>query len=403
MTAEAMQADARATPSLGRVMLVTASVGSGHTRAAEAIAASVRALADAGRLTYDRIEVVDILAHATPWFRSAYRGAYLGLLERAPTLLGWLYRRTDHAYRGVRTRWATAHPNLRRMRRLLDGFAPATVVCTHFLASEYLAGLRRRGRLRARLATVVTDSHVHGMWLSDPCDRYFVANEESRRVLELAGVARGIVRVTGIPIDPVFAALPDRAAARRRHALPDDVPVVLFTTGGACVGPVGELFGALLRLTTPCVLIAVCGRSDEARRALERRLADRRAGSPVEARVLGFTSVMHELMAASDVLVGKPGGLTSSEARACGLPMAIVHAVPGQEEHNAAALLEAGCAIRCTTAPSAAWRIDQLLRRPDELARMARNARRGAMPRAGAEIAQALAETWSAAPTASPA
>jgi processive 1,2-diacylglycerol beta-glucosyltransferase len=209
-----------APPSLGRVLLLSASVGGGHTRAAEAIAASIRSRALLGQLRYDRIEVVDTLAYASPWFRTAYRGAYLGLLRRAPALVGWLYERSDHAYRGVRSRTATAHAVLGRLRRFVDEMAPDTIISTHFLPSEYLAGLRDRRRLDARLMTVVTDVHAHGMWLADPCDRYFVAGEEARRTLESHGVARDRITVSGIPIDPAFAAPLCRDEARRRHELP---------------------------------------------------------------------------------------------------------------------------------------------------------------------------------------
>lgn len=379
-------------PSLGRVLLLSASVGGGHTRAAEAIAASIRSRALRGSLRYERIEVVDTLAYASPWFRAAYRGAYLGLLRQAPTLVGWLYERSDRAYHGVRSRWATAHAALGRLRRLIEEMRPDTIISTHFLPSEYLAGLRDRRRLECRLMTVVTDVHVHGMWLAEPCDGYFVAGEEARRTLESYGVAPSRISVTGIPIDPAFAAPLARDEARRRHGLPTDSPVVLFTTGGACVGPVQSLYESLLRMEAPCELVAVTGKSTSAKEALE-RIAARHAdvGRPVRTRVLGHTTAMHELMAAADLLVGKPGGLTSSEARASGLPMAIVHAVPGQEEHNAAAMLEAGCAIRCSSRPLVAWKIERLLADPAQLARMAKAARASATPLAGLAVADALA------------
>jgi processive 1,2-diacylglycerol beta-glucosyltransferase len=378
-------------PSLGRVLLLTASVGGGHTRAAEATAESIRHAAMRGRLRFDRIEVIDTLAYARSWFRTAYRGTYLGLLDRAPTLVGWLYERSDRAFRGVRSRWATAHAGLRPLRRKLDEFRPDTIVSTHFLPAEYLAGLRRRGRLDARLVTIVTDVHAHGMWLADPCDQYCVATDESRLTLEAHGIERDRIAVTGIPIDPAFATPIDREAARRIHGLPSDRPVVLFSTGGACVGPIEKLYRQLLDLRTPCELLAITGKSAVARDALARIAATHAADAPVRTRVVGYTTAMHELMAAADLLVGKPGGLTSAETRAMGLPMAIVHAVPGQEEHNAAALLEAGCAIRCASPHAAAWKIDRLLAAPETLRRMGELARSGAQPSSGARVAETLA------------
>lgn len=380
-------------PSLGRVLLLTASVGGGHTRAAEAVAVAIRERARRGLLRYDRVDVVDTLAVASAWFREAYRGVYLGLLSRAPSLVGWLYERSDRPFRGVRSRWAAAHAGLGGLRKLLDDHAPHTIVSTHFLPSEYLAGLRRRGDLRARLTTVVTDVHVHGMWLANPCERYFVAGVEGAATLESHGVSRQRISVTGIPIDPAFAAPPDRRTARKRHGLDDSRPVVLFSTGGACVGPVERLYRSLLSLRVPCDLLVVTGKSVEARERLALIAGSHPAGSPVRTRVLGHTTVMHELMAAADLLVGKPGGLTSAECRAIGLPMAIVHAIPGQEEHNARALLREGCAIRCDSAASIVSGVERLVSNPAELAHMSDRSRQGGRPHAAHCVAEAIGES----------
>jgi processive 1,2-diacylglycerol beta-glucosyltransferase len=164
--------------------------------------------------------------------------------------------------------------------------------------------------------------------------------------------------------------------------------VILFAWGGAGTGPVRDLFRDLLRMQTPAHIVAIAGRNESARTALEAIAAEHRG--PLTFSVLGFTDRMHELMAAADLLVGKPGGLSSSEARAMGLPLVIVAPVPGQEERNAAHLLEWGCAIRCNTPGTLAWRIDRLLADPTALRDMGERARRSATPMAGAQVARAL-------------
>jgi processive 1,2-diacylglycerol beta-glucosyltransferase len=380
------------TASLGRVLLLTASVGGGHTRAAEAVAAAIRERARQGLLRYERVEVVDTLAVASSWFRGAYRGAYLGLLSKAPSLVGWLYDRSDRPFRGVRSRWAAAHAGLGGLRALLRDLRPDTIVSTHFLPSEYLAGLRLRGDLRSRLTTVVTDVHVHGMWLADPCDRYFVASSDGAATLETHGVPGDRISVTGIPIDPIFSLPLDRRTARERHGIEGTRPVILFTTGGACVGPVERIYRSLLSLRTPCEVLVVTGKSAEARERLALIAARHPAGSAVRTRVIGHTTVMHELRAAADLLVGKPGGLTSAECRAVGLPMAIVHTIPGQEEHNARALLKAGCAIRCDSVASVVSEVELLLSNPAALVRMAQQAKAGSHPHAADRIAEAIGD-----------
>ena len=106
--------------------------------------------------------------------------------------------------------------------------------------------------------------------------------------------------------------------------------------------------------------------------------------------MVGYTTEMDEYMAASDLLVGKPGGLTSSEALARGLALVIVRPIPGQEERNADHLLEAGAAIRCNNLPVLAWKIDRLLDDPARLTAMRANATSLARPHAAKDIATTL-------------
>jgi processive 1,2-diacylglycerol beta-glucosyltransferase len=122
-------------------------------------------------------------------------------------------------------------------------------------------------------------------------------------------------------------------------------------------------------------------------------------GGNVTIKVIGFTSEMHELMAAADLLVGKPGGLTTSEALARGLALVVVNPIPGQEERNADHLLEQGAAIRCNNLPVIAWKIDRLLDDPARLSTMQERARRLGRPGAASEIADALLPAASRAAT----
>jgi processive 1,2-diacylglycerol beta-glucosyltransferase len=134
----------------------------------------------------------------------------------------------------------------------------------------------------------------------------------------------------------------------------------------------------------------ICGRSEELKGRLDALAAERSPNVTPELHVVGYTTEMDEYMAAADLLVGKPGGLTSSEALARGLALVIVHPIPGQEERNADHLLEAGAAIRCNNLPALAWKIDRLLDDPARLAAMRANARRLARPQAARDIAEAL-------------
>jgi processive 1,2-diacylglycerol beta-glucosyltransferase len=164
---------------LNRVLVLSASAGAGHVRAAQAIE---RALIATGRVC--EASHVDILQYTTKLFRRVYAQAYLDLVNRAPDILGWLYDYFDEPWKHARLRLALEKLNATRFIRLLEDFAPDWTISTHFLPAELIAWLRSKQRLTTRQAIVVTDFDVQGMWLTRYVDRYFVALEETRVHLE---------------------------------------------------------------------------------------------------------------------------------------------------------------------------------------------------------------------------
>jgi processive 1,2-diacylglycerol beta-glucosyltransferase len=378
-------------PGLNRVLVLSASAGAGHVRAAQALE---RALVATGRVR--EVRHVDVLQYTSKLFRHVYAQAYLDLVNRAPEVLGWLYDYFDEPWKHERLRLALDKLNTTRFVRLLEREQPDWAVSTHFLPAQIIGWLRSKGRLATRQAIVVTDFDVQGMWLTRHVDRYFVALDETRAHLERLGVPPAAVTVSGIPIDPVFAEPKDGRAMRAKHGLALDRTTILVSAGGFGVGPVEALIHALLELRHPAQLLVICGRSEELKGRLDELAAARPPALTPTLHVVGYTTEMDEYMAAADLLVGKPGGLTSSEALARGLALVIVHPIPGQEERNADHLLEAGAAIRCNNLPALAWKIDRLLDDPARLAAMRANARRLARPHAAREIAAVLVDPGSA-------
>jgi processive 1,2-diacylglycerol beta-glucosyltransferase len=369
---------------LRRVSVLSAGVGAGHIRAGLAVQSELQR-----RLPGGTVVKQDVLEHAGPGFRAMYRDAYVALASRTPRLIGWLYDRADEPwqnrwYAGLIERLA-----LRRWMRELLRDPPEVAVCTHFLPAAMLCHLRRHHGLPTRIATVVTDLDVHGLWLDGRADLWCVAGEEAREIMVAAGVPADTVRVTGIPIHAEFANLPGRDAARARLGVDGTRPLVLFSTGGCCLGPVERTFGQLLALRDMATVVAICGHNEQARANLADMIPP---GSEDRVRVVGFTNEMHRWMAAADLLVGKPGGITSSEARAAGLPMAAIHPIPGQEERNLAHLLEWGAAIACHTPATLAWRVRGLLQSPARLAVMRQAARASARPHSTNDVANAVLE-----------
>jgi processive 1,2-diacylglycerol beta-glucosyltransferase len=366
-----------------RVLLLSASSGAGHVRAAQALEASFRAHGDCTVVHADAMNYVSKL------FQNIYEKAYITMVQRAPSVMGMIYDQTDQPWQHESRRLALDRLNTAPMIDLLDEVQPDLCVATHFLPAEIIAWLIARKKLRARNAIVITDFDVHAMWLCRTVDRYFVALPEAAEYLARLGVPRDKVRVTGIPVDPVFAEPVERAAARNYFALDPDATTLLVATGGYGVGPVEQLVGTLLGLQRPWQIVAIAGKGDKVRRKLEKisETAGSLPSGKSRLRVVGFTTEMDRYMAAADLLVGKAGGLTSSEAMSRGLPMAIIEPIPGQEERNADHLLEAGAAIRCNNLPAAAWKIAALLDDAPRMERMRAAARLMGRPHAAADIA----------------
>ncbi|HEY2547397.1 MAG TPA: glycosyltransferase [Candidatus Acidoferrum sp.] len=367
-----------------RALLLSASSGAGHVRAAQALEKAFAARGDCV------VEHIDAIQYVSKLFQRVYDKAYISMVRRAPELMGVLYERTDQPWQHPGRRLALDRLNTAPMIRLLERVQPDLCVATHFLPAEIIAWLIAKRKLQAHHAIAVTDYDVHAMWLCRTVDRYYVAIDESAEYLARVGVPPEKVRVTGIPVDPLFAKPLDRAETRRALGLDPSAPVILVSAGGYGIGPVEQLVGSLVALQRPWQVVAITGKAENIRKRLEELSpnAGKLAAGAARLIPIGFTTDMDKYMAAADLLVGKAGGLTTSEALARALPMALVEPIPGQEERNADHLLEAGAAIRCNNLPVAAWKIAKLLDDPARLAKMRDAARGMGKPNAAAAIAE---------------
>ena len=367
-----------------RVLILSASSGAGHVRAAQALEKAFRAQGNC------EVEHIDALEHVSKLFQRIYDKAYIRMVRGAPDLMGLLYERTDKPWRHPRERLAMDRLNTQPMIRLLKKIQPDLCVATHFLPAEILAWLIAKKKLQARHAIVVTDYDVHALWLCRTVDRYYVAMRESLEYLANIGVPREKLHVTGIPIDPLFEKPVSAGEARKKLGLAVSEPVLLLSAGGYGVGPLEQLVKDLLAMQRPWQIVAIAGKSEPLKKRLDAlaKAAGKTPSGQPRLVAVGFTTEMDQYMAAADLLIGKAGGLTTSEALARELPMALVEPIPGQEERNADHLLETGAAIRCNNLPAAAWKIATLVDQPEKLRAMKQAARAMAHPCAARVIAQ---------------
>jgi len=367
-----------------RVLILSASSGAGHVRAGQALEKAFQAQG------HCEVAHIDALQYVSKLFQRIYDKAYIRMVNRAPDLMGLLYQQTDKPWSHSRERLAMDRLNTRPMIRMLKKVQPDLCVATHFLPAEILAWLIAKKKLRARHVITITDYDVHASWLCRTVDRYYVAIQESVEYLARIGVPRERLCVAGIPIDPLFENPVTADEVRSKLGLARGEVVVLLSAGGYGVGPVEQLVTDLVNLERPWQIVAIAGKSEPLKKRLDQlaRTAGKTPSGYPRLVPVGFTTEMHQYMGAADLLIGKAGGLTTSEALARSLPMVLVEPIPGQEERNADHLLEAGTAIRCNNLPAAAWKIANLVDQPGKLKAM-REATRGlARPNAARVIAQ---------------
>jgi len=375
---------------LRKVLLLSASAGAGHVRAAQAIEKAFNESSNGER----EVLHVDVLNYTNKLFRHLYSKAYIDLVNKHPEVPGWFYDKLDKPWKNERRRLALDKLNTRPFVKLLRQYQPDLIVCTHFLPAEIVSWLKAKERLASRQVIIVTDFDVHAMWLVHHFEHYFVAIDEARVYLEALGIPPAKITVSGIPIDPVFALKKDRQEMRAKHGLAPDRATILLSAGGFGVGSIEPLISALQALQHRAQVIAICGRNEELKKRLSKVTARIKPEATVLLKPFGYTHDMDELMTSSDLVIGKPGGLTTSEALAKGLVFVIVNPIPGQEERNSDHLLEASVAIRCNNLPTLSYKLDRLLADPSRLSAMQASAQRMGRPNAAKEIvAQLLAST----------
>ena len=377
-----------------RILIATITAGAGHLQAAAALEEAWRE-AQPG----DVVERVDVRDFFSPLHRKVYTDGYVQLIAKAPEFWGLVFKQTDNpelVRKLAKFKAAFKSNSTRKIAAHIRDFAPDAVVCTHYLPLEILGQMRARWEGRPPLTiSVVTDFEAHALWMEPNVDLYCVAAEETKARLVARGAPPADVLATGIPISRRFSAAPDAPAVRKRLGLRDDLPILLVLGGGFGMGPVAEILTELDKLALPFQTVVVAGRNEE----LRRELAVRDHRHPTQ--ILGFVNNMQDLMAIADMIITKPGGLTSSEALALGKPLFMLNPIPGQEAANSDFLLGHGVAAKANRVEDLPFRLEQLLGTP-KLAAMAEAARRLGRPNAARDVCAAVTARLAARAAAPP-
>jgi processive 1,2-diacylglycerol beta-glucosyltransferase len=376
-----------------RVLILSASYGSGHNAAAHALDAALQALGVETRI----VDHFRDLVH--PAFDRWSRRLYSAILRRAPALWGFGYWVGDRLAPSSGLVFGMSSLGTPRLRRLLERERPDLVVSTHPTPAGALSDLRRRGVARLPNALVYSDFTVHSQWIPPLVDLYCVPAESIRADLVARGIAADRVLATGLPVRAEFEQPADPGSARRALGLDPELPVVLAMAGA--FGWTGDLPAAtrvLRDLPVPLQALIVAGHDD----ALRAQLRESVRGAGRRVRVLGYTEGMRQLMAAADLLVTKAGGVSLAEAIACDLPVICFGSLPGHERRNERFIVAASAALSARTAEELGAVVSRTLTEPGLLADLAKRMREIRRPGAARVIAKALLERLAGAPGARP-
>lgn len=339
-----------------KIFVIYASAGQGHTKAAQVLHQHLKEKEPSADL-----RIFDALDYSTPALRQAYEAGYNFVIRHAQWL--WLLIFYVSALRLPFGLSKKLHDLLNRLNSrplydLLEREDPELIISTHFLPCQAAAWLKQRGRIGSCLVTVVTDFGVHPFWYAEGTDLYAAASAATAAELERLGADPGRIVVTGIPVAAKrvteSVAQPE---LRRRLGLEPEMFTVLLVTGSFGIGPLERIAELLHR---ECQVLVVCARNQ----ALFQRLSAR---SLPNVKILGFVQNMDQLMAACDVMVTKPGGLSISELLVQGAVPVFISAIPGQETGNVRALLKAGIGSYCRSPRAVRRQVSEYKAHPEKL------------------------------------
>jgi processive 1,2-diacylglycerol beta-glucosyltransferase len=365
-----------------RVLFLYLTKHSGHYAAAVAIEEALRRI----HPNTDSM-LLDSFSHANPILSKVTLRAYLAMLKTAPEIWEYMYDNPEFQVRTQKIRDLLNRGNSKKLQKVLGEFQPDMVVCTQAFACGVIASWKQAtGRQHPLLVGVLTDFVAHRYWAHEKVDLYITPNEETQQTLLNQGIPRERICVNGIPISNKFDRPVDKAALIQSLGLRPNLPKILLMGGSLGLGPMKSVIRKLDRLPQPFDLIAVTGKNNELKERLERK--GKKLRRPIN--IMGFVENVNELMDICEVVVTKPGGITTAECLVKQLPMIVINPIPGQEAKNSEFLLSQGVAVQAEDANDVMLYIDEFLRNPDKLRQMRAAAAKFARPHAAETAAKAL-------------
>ena len=372
-----------------KILIFYGSYGGGHLAAAKSIKKYLEE-------TYNdvELEMVDCIEYINRFLNKVSTGAYKQMAKNAPWMWEMVY---NHSKDGALARITNTSNKImsRKLNSLLQDFNPDLVISTHPFGNQMCAILKRRGKIKCKIATTLTDFKLHNQWLylSEYIDYFFVSNDKMKEAMIEKNIDANKIWVTGIPVSNRFLGEFNNDEIYKEFELSKDKHTVLFFAGGEYGLGRDTTFmtlKALIRLFKDIQVVAIAGRNKRMQRKFAKLIES--TNSEDRIKLLTFTDKVPELMHISDIVITKPGGLTITESLVSHLPIIIINPIPGQEEENAEFLVNHGAAIWIQKQDNIARKLKTLSRNPDQVAQMIEKSKELARPNSTKEICDLLYE-----------
>lgn len=364
-----------------RIILMYISEISGHHSATIAIEKAIKTISS-------DTEVLNINAfsYTNPISEKVINRLYMGVIKATPQIWDYLYDNPGVAKNLARIKELIHNFNSSKFKTLFDRFKPDVVCCTQAFPCGMVADFKKTYNSDIPLVAVLTDYIPHSYWIYDSVNYYVVPSEEIGQRLVKKGIELSRVKALGIPFDPKFNEPVNRERSLQQLGLRSGLPTILIMGGGQGLGPIKTIVKSLEKIKPEFQAIVVTGTNKKLYNSLKRKTKKFKR----KVLVFGYTDKVSEFMAVSDLVVTKPGGITTAEALSKKLPMIIVKPIPGQEANNTAFLLEQQAAIRTDDAENINLIFDDLLLNRNKLTKLSEAAGRISKPNASFDIAKLL-------------
>jgi processive 1,2-diacylglycerol beta-glucosyltransferase len=343
-----------------KILIFYASYGGGHLNAAKSINDYI-----ISNYPNNDVELIDCMKYVNKTIEKLTTAAYREMAKKAPWAWGKIY---SDSQKGPLAHLSSRSNKIMAIKllRLLREKQPDVIISTHPFGSQMCSYLKRKNKITAKIATIMTDFSPHDQWLVGHkfTDYFFVANDKMKNYLISKGITENKISVTGIPISNRFLKTYNKKKILDTYNLSEDKFTVLFFGGGEFgLGKTktAEIFESFVQesLKEKIQIIAIAGKNPKMKASFEEIVSKYSVNTTTtnttnttnttditnNVKILEFTNQVPELMSISDLVVTKPGGLTTSESLASHLPMLIINPIPGQEEENAEFLEDKGIAI----------------------------------------------------------